>query len=341
MTSLSEIKDYLEKSENPLILFDDDSDGLASFLLICKYLERGKGIVVTHPIVDESYIKKIQEYSPDLVLVLDKHTIEQDFVDKVNVPILWIDHHPIIDIKGVKYFNPLFYGKKAYPTAYWCYKITKENLWLAMIGIMSDWDLTYLDEFSKKYPDLIDKKIQEPDELYFETKFGILAKLFTFILKGKASEVKKCINILRRINDPYEILDKTTPRGKYIYQRFEKINKEYQRILDDALNNSIITKNILLYTYYARETSFSTILSNELMYKFRDKVIFVAREKDERVRMSIRTYHKSKVILPPLVKKALEGLNGNGGGHDHACGGDINKEDFKTFIDKFEHLLKK
>lgn len=341
MTSLLEIKNYLEKSENPLILFDDDSDGLASFLLIYKYLERGKGIAVTHPIVDEGYVKKVQEYKPDLVLVLDKHAIEQDFVDKVNVPIIWIDHHPIVDIKGVKYFNPLLYGKKNYPTSYWCYEITKENLWIAMIGIMADWSLAHLNEFSKKYSDLINKKIKEPDELYFETKFGILAKLFTFILKGKASEVKRCINILTRINDPYEILDKTTPRGKYIYQRFEKINKEYQKILNDALKNSIITKNILLYTYYAKETSLTTILANELMYKFKDKVIFVAREKDDRMRMSMRTYHKSKIILPPLLEKAIEGLKGNAGGHAHACGGDIDKEDFKTFIDRLEHLIKK
>src|SRR3989344_1927941 len=128
MTSLQEIKKYLEKSDNPLIFFDDDSDGLASFLLIYKYLGKGKGIVVTHPILDEGYVKKVQEYNPDLILVLDKHKIEQDFVDKVNVPVIWIDHHPIVDIKGVKYFNPKLYKMKEYPTSYWCYEITKENL---------------------------------------------------------------------------------------------------------------------------------------------------------------------------------------------------------------------
>ena len=341
MTTLQEIKKYLEKSENPLIFFDDDSDGLATFLLIYKYLEKGKGLVVTTPTINESYAKKVEEYKPDLVLVLDKHTIEQDFVDKVNVPVIWIDHHPIVDINGIKYFNPKMYGKKEYPTSYWCYEIVKENLWIAMIGIMSDWSLAHLNEFAKKYPDLINKKIKEPNELYFGTKFGILAKLFTFILKGKADEVKKCINILTRINDPYEILDKTTPRGKYIYERFEKINKEYQRILNDAMKDSIITKNVLLYTYYSKNTSLTTILANELMHNFKDKVIIVAREKNGRMRMSIRSYHKSKIIIPPLIKKALEGLKGNGGGHDHACGGDIDKEDFKTFVDKLEHLIKK
>lgn len=340
MTSLKEIKKYLDSSENPLVFFDDDSDGLASFLLIYKYLNRGRGIVVNRPTVDESYVKKVDEYKPDLVIVLDKHNIEQDFVDKINIPVIWIDHHPIVDIKGVKYFNPKLYDLKDYPTSYWCYELTKENLWIAMIGIMADWSLAHLDDFRKEYPDLIDKEVYEPNDLYFGTKFGILAKLFTFILNGKSQEVKKYINVMTRINNPYEILDKTTPNGKYIYERFEKMNKKYQKILEDAMNNSIITKNILIYTY-SKETSFTAILANELMHNFKDKIIFVAREKDGRMKMSIRSYHKSKIILPPLVNKAIEGLNGRSGGHDHACGGDIDKEDFKKFIDRLEHLIKK
>ena len=95
MISLKEIKSYIEKSENPLIFFDDDSDGLCSYLLIKKYFDKGKGILVTHSILDESYLKKVQEYNPDLILLLDKHGISQDLIDKVNVPIIWVDHHPI------------------------------------------------------------------------------------------------------------------------------------------------------------------------------------------------------------------------------------------------------
>ena len=329
MTSLEEIKKYLEKSDNPLIFFDDDSDGLASFLLIHKYLGRGKGIIVTHPTVDDSYLRKVHEYNPDLVLILDKHKIEQDFVDKVNVPVIWIDHHPIVDIKGIKYFNPKLYGKEDFPTSYWCYEIVKENLWIAIIGLLADHCLEHFKEFSKQYEDLVNYDVKEPFDAVFNTKIGILAILFTFILKGNASEVKKSISILTRINDPYEILNKNTPRGKFIYDRFEKIKKEYDSVLQDALKNSIITKNILLYTYYSGKTSSTAILANELIYRFKDKVIIIAREKDGRMKMSLRTHYKSKIILPPLVNKAVEGLKGSSGGHDHACGGEMDKEDFK------------
>ena len=88
------------------------------------------------------------------------------------------------------------------------------------------------------------------------------------------------------------------------------------------------------------QTSFTTLLANELMYRFKDNVIIIAREKNDMMKISLRTYHKSKIILPPLINKAIFGLRGNSGGHEHACGGDINKEDFRTFVDRLEHLLK-
>jgi len=341
MISISRIKEYLDDSDNPLIFFDDDTDGLASFLLIRKYLDKGKGIPVKHNIVDESYLKAVSYYSPDLILVLDKHGISQEFVDKVNVPIVWIDHHPIKDIKGVKHFNPLYFDKNdSRPTSYWCYQITKENLWIAATGIIGDWRLDYYDEFCEKYKDLGDAKLKEPPDVLFKTRIGELAKLFTFILHGKTQEVKQSINILTRINDPYEILDRTTPRGKFIYKRFERSNNEYKRILHDAIKNSIVYKKIFLYTYTLKDSSYTTILANELIYKNPDKVVVIAREKDGRMKMSLRSYYKGDIILPKLIDKAILGLNGKSGGHDHACGGEIDKEDFKTFIDKLEHLLK-
>ena len=59
------------------------------------------------------------------------------------------------------------------------------------------------------------------------------------------------------------------------------------------------------------------------------------------MRLSIRSNYKGTIILPELINKAIEGLKGQSGGHDHACGGHIDKEDFKTFVDRLEHLLNK
>ena len=39
-SELKEIKNYMEKGENPLIFFDDDHDGLASYILFKKAFEK-------------------------------------------------------------------------------------------------------------------------------------------------------------------------------------------------------------------------------------------------------------------------------------------------------------
>src|SRR3989338_3019702 len=265
MISLKQIKSYLEKSLNPLIFFDDDADGLSSFLLIRKFLDKGKGVAVKHNILDDSYLKSIEYYNPDLILVLDKHGISQDFVDKVNIPILWIDHHPIEEVKGVKHFNPKYFDPKDNrPTSYWCYEITKENLWIAAIGIVADWGLEHHQEFIKTYKGLSNPEFNDPPDVLFNTKLGLLAKLFTFILTGKTQDSKKCINILTKIND--------------------------------ALKNSLIYKNILVYTYYIKDASYTGVLANELIYKHPDKVIIIAREKEDKMRLSIRSNYKNGVI---------------------------------------------
>jgi len=341
MISLKQIQNYLENSDNPLIFFDDDADGLASFLLIRKYLDRGKGIPVKNNILDDSYLKSVYYYNPDLILVLDKHGISQDFVDKVNVPVLWIDHHPIEEVKGVKHFNPRYLNTKdTRPTSFWCYELTKENLWIAVAGIIADWHLEYYKDFCEEYKDLGNLELKEPPDILFKTKIGLLGKLFTFMLTGKSEDVKKSINILIKINDPYEILERTTPRGKFIYKRFDKLNKDYERILNDAIKNNVQYKRILLYTYTKKDTSYTGVLANELIYKFPEKVVIIAREKDEKMKISVRSYYKSDIILPRLIRMAMDSLNGYSGGHDHACGGVIDKEDFRIFVDRLEHLLK-
>ena len=67
-----QIKEELDNCKNPLFFFDDDPDGLASFLLLYRYLREGHGIIVkTHPKLTDKFVPKIEEYSADKVFVLD------------------------------------------------------------------------------------------------------------------------------------------------------------------------------------------------------------------------------------------------------------------------------
>ena len=87
------IKSELDNCQNPLYFFDDDPDGLSSFLLLYRYKREGHGIVVkTHPTLDARLAPSLDDYKPDKVFILDVALLEQSFVDICPVPIICINH---------------------------------------------------------------------------------------------------------------------------------------------------------------------------------------------------------------------------------------------------------
>ena len=52
---IEEIKEHLDKAQNPLFFFDNDGDGLCSFLLLQRFIKKGKGVA----------IKSFPELTPD------------------------------------------------------------------------------------------------------------------------------------------------------------------------------------------------------------------------------------------------------------------------------------
>lgn len=333
---IQQIRDELETAKKPLFFFHDDPDGLSSFLLLYRYIKEGKGVVVkSQPIVDEKFLQKVEQYQPDKIFVLDLALIDENFAKQVKCPIIWIDHHQPQKIENTKYFNPRTRGNNA-PASYLCYQIANQDRWIAMVGIVGDWFIPpFADEFADEYPGLIRKGITSPPEMLFDTKLGELIKAFSFILKGKTGEALKAVELLKKINSPLEILDQSTEAGKKIFKRYEKTNKEYIELRDRA-ELSATADPILLFSYTSDEMSFTGDISNEMLYRHPDKVIIIAREKSGEMRMSIRS---KDVLLPPIIEKALIGVDGHGGGHEHACGSSVKKEHFEQFINTFREEL--
>ena len=334
---LQQIKEELDNSQNPLFFFDDDPDGLCAFLLLYRYKMEGHGFVVkTHPKLDARSAPKIEQYDADKAFVLDIAKLEQDFIDASKVPVIWVDHHGPYERNNVKYFNPRIIQKDAnIPTTYLCYKVVEQDLWIAMVGCIADYYLPdFLNEFKKKYPDLLNDK-KTVGDLYFKSKVGTLIKIFSFSLKGKTSDVMKNIKILTRIESPYEILNQETAKGKFIFQRYEKINKLYIDLLDSAVKTAGKEK-LLVFTYSEDKMSFTGDLANELLYRFPDRIIMVGRKKDDDVRISLRS---KNILLPPILEKSLVGLEGYGGGHEYACGANVKESHFKEFIERIKNNM--
>jgi single-stranded DNA-specific DHH superfamily exonuclease len=169
---LSQIRDHLEKAQNPIFLYDNDVDGLSSYILLRKFGGKGKGVAIkSHPTIDIGYAKRVQELGGDYVFVLDRHSLGKEFVQEISllqIPIVWIDHHDVEEenhtYSMLFRFNPMKNKKKSNEsTTYLCYMATKrtEDIWLAMIGCIADHYMPDIKEdFIEMYPHMLNRDIR-------------------------------------------------------------------------------------------------------------------------------------------------------------------------------------
>jgi single-stranded DNA-specific DHH superfamily exonuclease len=341
---IDEIREHLEKAQNPLFFFDNDNDGLTSFLLLQRFLGRGKGVVVKNsPDLNFSYYRKVDELKPDYIFVLDKPEVSQDFLDKAkedHLPVVWIDHHNVKapEDKDVYYYNSFFDdsgGDKGEPVSYLSYKITnqKKDMWIALIGCISDYYLPdFLKEFEKKYPDLVKKNPTSPFDLLYDSEIGRIARILDFSLKDTTTNVVSMMKFMMKVKEPIDILEENS-KTKQILKRYNEINTKYQQLIEKARKE---VGDKMIYFQYGGDMSLSYNLANQLKYEFPDKFIVVVYVNKDIANISIRGNNARDVTL-----KAIEGIAGaTGGGHDQATGAQVNIDNLPEFKEKVEELVK-
>ena len=338
---VAKLKEELTNCQRPLFIFHDDPDGLASFLLCYRFVKEGRGLPIkAYPrVTAETYARKVEEYGADKVFILDVAMVEQEFIDTVKVPVIWIDHHSVLERDRVKYFNPQKRGINI-PTPVMIWQIVGEerpqDLWIAVVGSIGDW---YFPDFAIQFQqasELLPKTCTSVQDALFNTQIGTLVKVFSFNLKGSMADVIKSVKILTRIDDPYDILEQRTPQARILWKKYLEVNKEYEEMLANALKHDSDDK-LFVYTYEDDKLSLTKDLSNELLYKL-NKVIIVGREKSDEVRCSLRA--PAKINIAKALERALIGIEGYGGGHEQACGAAIKKHDFKQFLENLRKELK-
>lgn len=327
-----EIREALEKSKRPFIFFHDDPDGLASFVMLYKHVQRGKGRVVkAFPNIKQELADKVQAYGADAVFIVDIAMVEQEFIDSVGVPVYWIDHHEPQEREGVHYYNPRINTGENIPATVLVRQITQENIWIAAIGALGDWHWPhFIEEYRAKHPELLPAEIRTEEKALFESPTGTLVQIFSFILKGQSQKMLQNIKVLTRIEAPEEILKQTTSKGKYLWKHYQQVLQEYNKLLKKALEKEP-ERGVLVFTYEQDKLSLTKDLANELLYRVPQTIIVLGRRKSGEVRCSLRANHLN---LRELLEKALEDIEGRGGGHEHACGAAIKEEDFERFVEK-------
>jgi single-stranded DNA-specific DHH superfamily exonuclease len=339
---ISEIREHLEKAQNPIFYYDNDADGFCSYVLLRRFLDRGKGVAVrSFPELDAGYARKAKELNADYVFVLDKPVLSREFMqemDDMGLPVVWIDHHDVErgdyekDFGNLWIYNPARNSgdeKSEEPVTYLSYKIAnrKEDVWLAVIGCIAD---HYLPEFASDFKDYYPEywgQVKEPFDAYYRTEIGRIAMALNFGLKDSISHVVQLQNFMISCRGPEDVFQEIS--GNYHFRRkYLEVKKKYEYLLEKAKNQ--IDGNILVFEY-AGDLSISADLANELSYLFPDAYIAVIYKKGNISNLSMRGKNVKKVLEAVLSK-----IEGSGGGHDDAVGGRISTGD----LERFREILK-
>lgn len=338
---INEIKEHLERAQNPVFFFDNDSDGLCSFLLLRKYIGRGKGVAIkSFPDLDASYFRKVHELNADYIFVLDKPLVSKGFLEEVrnyNIPIVWIDHHEIKEKipDFINYYNPTLNGRVPSPVTYISYQISRRrgDMWIAVAGCISDKFIPdFYQEFMKIYPELgLDS--DNAFDIFYKSEIGKIAKIFNFALKDRTTNVVNMTRFLIDVDSPYHVLEEV-PKNYTMHQRFKQIDLKYQKLLKKAISYGNKPTKILFFQY-GGDLSISSDLSNELSYLFPEKIIVVIYLTGVKANISVRGIRVREMVL-----KSLEGLNNaTGGGHEDAVGAQMRTEDLERFRENLNKLV--
>jgi single-stranded DNA-specific DHH superfamily exonuclease len=342
--ALQEFRSRVIAAARPLILYDDDGDGLCSYLL-CNHARHGDDVgirVHTGATVSADYLAKVELHQPDLVVILDKPYLDPAFAEGCKVPILWLDHHAPQQVpwSHVTYYNPRLHDDADNRcTTHWVWHALGEpkDLWLAAVGSISDWQMTDIAEgFRAEHGELLAGAATAPEAL-FDAPFGELARIVQFNLKGDARDVREAIELLRGVTGPQELLLRTTKAGRKLGKRYDLVRTEYERLL--ALCTAAATDDpILFHVFGELEISLVGELANELIHRYPDKVVVLARSSKGDHKLSIRS---ASVPVAHAVAEAMRvsQVRGNAGGHTHACGGKIPDEDFPRFYAAFRDAM--
>ncbi len=342
--SILKIREFLEKSQNPLFFFDNDADGLCSFLLLQRYLERGKGVAIkSHPDLSEDYFRKVNELDADAIIILDKPVVSEEFLIRAhekNMPVLWIDHHPPEQEipKYVDYYNPIIMknGENT-PVTRMCYQVSekKDDMWLAVAGCIADKHLPdFYGEFEKKYPELaVDS--DDPFVVKYESDIGKISQMLDFGLKDRTSNVISMMKFLMKVKFPSEILAESS-KNKLMHLKYNQIDSRRKALISKA--RELAKKpGIVLFFRFGGDLSISSELSNELMHRYPNKLVVVAYANGYKANISMRGDNARAILLKVIDKFE----DSTGGGHEKAVGARVKTEDLDRFREEVEKVVLK
>ncbi|MFT4313016.1 MAG: DHH family phosphoesterase [Candidatus Woesearchaeota archaeon] len=325
MTSqIQHIQHLLQNSHNPLFFYDDDVDGLCAFLQLYKTYRKGIGIPCkSAPKIPASYVKKIEEHSPDLIVILDKPEVAEEILS-YSVPIIWIDHHEYQENR-VQYLH-----SSTKSTSELVYQITQNYPLEAICGSIADWRVPeHFHTFQKTHSKLCPKPYTTAPDILYKTQIGKICEILAYNLKSASKKLKKSLQILQRREILSDILTVADDDCEYIRKQYDNIKTVFDEEFQNFTEQCDTKQKICVFTHSIPQTSLTRELSNKLHYTFPDTLIIVRRFSQNSFKCSIRSpiNHNVAAKLAEIFTK----IPGHGGGHSNACGACVFEDDWDFF----------
>lgn len=327
---------YLNKiktNDFVLVIFHNDCDGIASALLVEKFLikKRKDGIdyIISQPMpVEKNLLKKIQTCAPNKIIFLDLAMDQQpNVIKKIKrvADILIIDHHEIVknlNNKNIIHYNPKFKNKDIYQSAaYITYKIInnitemKKWLWIAAIGIIGDYEL----KDSQDLVSIIKKEYNIKRKLY-NSQLSIVVDIINAVKISKRIKAEQLFKILSNCKSFEDVI-----KNEELVRIYNEVQTELESVnLDDVERVGDIIFLCLKSKYDIRST-----IATKLGEKYKNNLVIVYQFSGKYINISGRNQSK-KWNVDRIFKKITVGI-GTGGGHKSAAAAKIKKEKWDYF----------
>lgn len=334
----------VKPTDDIVIIFNNDADGICACALIEKYIEKiggRKPYIISQPMpMDKNIIRRLQTTLPNKLIFLDLAVDQQQgILKKIGsiCDILIIDHHKVykdLTGKNVVHYNPRFKNSKTYQsTSYLIYKIISkitdisEYLWIAGIGMIFDYDLSYsqdlVDEIKKKYS-------------IKDMRKSVLAKWSAMISASRATKALSCEQTVHMLENVKYFMDFSNINDvDKMEKSYQEISNEIAAIMDDAESNSERIGKIIFYEIKSKFNLASDI-STRFSEKHKDNLVVIYEKKESKIKVSARN-QSNKIDAGAALKRATYGLKASGGGHEAAAGATLKPGDWGKFK---ENLVK-
>lgn len=330
--------DSIKKTDEIVVIFNNDGDGICSCTLLNKFLEktgRKKPYIIAQPMpMDKNIIQRIQTTVPDKIIFLDIAADQQQTVLKKLggiCDIMIVDHHQVLkDMNGknITHYNPRIDQHDTYKSTSYCvYKICSkivdmtDDLWIAGIGMVSDYNL----EDSKDLVRLLKEKYSLEEPLY-ETKLGRIADMISATRATNALSCEQMVDVFEGAT--FEQFEKTKNSEKMI-ESYETIQREMASLMEDASGHAEKLGKIIFYNTKSKY-NLGSALSTKISENFRKNLVVIYERSGNRVKVSARNQAKN-INAGRVLQRAAKIVGGSGGGHEAAAGATISADNWDRF----------